>query len=113
MTKKDSLDLASVEQHRPIADVEDAINTALSAFVRISNGKVYLVHHTVKEFLCNAILKTDDGSLIGRYHVHPERANSMLASVCTLYLTLDNFSQDLFSAEKASTIDSSSASSNG
>lgn len=113
MTEKDSLDLASVEQHRPITNVEDAINTALSAFVRISNGKVYLVHHTVKEFLCDAILRTDDGSLIERYHVHPERANNRLASACTLYLTLDNFSQDLFSAEKASTVDSSSTSSNG
>lgn len=113
MTGKDSLDLASVEQHRPIANVEDAINTALSAFVRISNGKVYLVHHTVKEFLCDAILKTNDGNLIERYHLHPERANSMLASACTFYLSLDNFSQDLFSAEKASTIDSSSTPSNG
>ena len=113
ITQKDNLDLAAVEQHRPIANVEDAINTALSAFVRISNGKVYLVHHTVKEFICSAILKLDDQSLIERYHVQPERANSMLASACTLYLTLDEFSHDLFSAEKASTTDSSSISSYG
>ena len=113
ITQQDNLDLAAVEQHRPIANVEDAINTALSAFVRISNGKVYLVHHTVKEFLCSAILKLDDQSLVEHYHVQPERANSMLASTCTLYLTLDELSHDLFSAEKASITDSSSISSNG
>ena len=112
-TQKDNLDLAAIEEHRPIANVEEAINTVLSAFVRISNGKVYLVHHTVKEFLCSAILELDDQSLIERYHIQLERANSMLASTCTLYLTLDEFSHDLFSAEKASTTDSSSISSSG
>ena len=111
--QKDNLDLAAVEQYRPIANVEDAINTALSAFVRISNGRVYLVHHTVKEFLCSAILKMGDESLIERYYVQPEQANSMLATACTLYLTLDNFSHDLFSAENADTTDSSSISSHG
>ena len=113
ITQEDNLEIAAVEQHRPIANVEDAINTALSAFVRISNGKVYLVHHTVKEFLCSAIFKFDDQSLIECYHVQLERANSMLASTCTLYLTLDEFFHDLFPVEKASTTDSSSNIFNG
>lgn len=111
LPQKDGLNLAVVEQHRPIANVMDAINTALSSFVRISNGKVYLVHHTVKTFFCSTFLKMDDE--IAHYYVQPEHADSKLASSCMLYLTLDDFSHDLFSAGNASTVESSSIDSNG
>lgn len=111
LSQKDSLSLAVVEQYRPIANVEDAVNTALNSFVRISDARIYLVHHTVKEFFCSAILNMDDQSLIERYYVQPERADGMLASACISYLILDDFSKDLFSAANASTIESSSVSS--
>lgn len=111
LPQKDSLNLAAVEQHRPIANVKDAINTALSSFVRISNEKVYVVHHTVKTFFCSAFLELDDE--IAHYYVQPEQADSKLAAACMTYLTLDEFSHDLFSAGNASTVESSSINSNG
>lgn len=113
VSQNGSMNLAAVEQYRPLANVKDAVNTALSSFVRISNGKIYLVHHTVKEFLCSTILKANDENLTKHYYVQPERADAMLASACVSYLTLYDFSRDLFLAENASTIESSSISSNG
>lgn len=78
-------------------NIEADIWQVLSSLIRISDRKVYLVHLSLKEYLCESIQGSSDKMLSGRYHVDPEVAKMFLASACMNYLVLDDFSENLFS----------------
>lgn len=77
--------------------IEADIWQVLGSLIRISDMKVYLVHLSLKEYLCKSILSSSDGMSSKRYHVELGDANVFLASACMNYLLLDDFSEDLYS----------------
>jgi hypothetical protein len=83
------------------------IYKVLGPLVRISESKVYLVHISLKEFLCTSICQLDDRGLSNRFHVDLWDAHLYLASACTAYLMLDDFATDLFATHRSSPRDRS------
>lgn len=61
-------------------------------FVRISNGTVYLVHQTAKEFLVRPSNIERPISSSWRQSLSVSQANKVLAGICSCYLLLDIFS---------------------
>ena len=87
--------LADVEKQHLRTNIEADINKILGPLVRISDSKVYLVHISLKEFLCT------------KYHIHLQHANSLLASACMTYLSLNEFNEDLYVMNNSSSSESS------
>ena len=83
------------------------IYKVLGPLVRISESKVYLVHISLKEFLCTSICQLEDRGLSNRFHVDLRDAHLYLASACTAYLMLDDFATDLFATNRSSPRDRS------
>lgn len=94
-------DLALLNQRYLYTNMEADIWQVLSSLIRISDKKVYLVHLSLKEYLCESIQGSTDKRLIDRYHVDLEEANTFVASACMSYLVLDDFSGDLYSNAEA------------
>ena len=90
-------DLASVKQRYLRTNMEDDINRILGPLIRIEKSAVYLVHLSLKEFLCEAITEYPDMNLASQYRIEPKEAHLSLATTCMMYLALEDFSGDLFS----------------
>ena len=88
--------LADVEKQYLRTNIRADINNILGPLVRISDSKVYLVHISLKEFLCSSTKNLQDGSASMEYHINLQHANSLLASACITYLSLDEFNEDLY-----------------
>lgn len=88
-------DLAGVEEHlRP--NIELDINRVLKSLVRISDSRLYLVHISLKEFLCPSFQEKRYTHTPQQDHIDLRRANLFLASACMAYLSLEDFSGDLY-----------------
>ena len=88
--------LADVEKRHLRTNIRADINNILGPLVRISDSKVYLVHLSLKEFLCNSTRDLQDGWVSLKYHINLQHANSLLASACMTYLSLNEFNEDLY-----------------
>lgn len=88
--------LAELQQRYHHTNIEADIWQVLSPLVRISENHVYLVHLSLKEFLCGSIQGRPDRIVSKRYHTDLKEVNLFLASACMKYLALEDFSQDLY-----------------
>ncbi len=99
--------LADVEKQHVRTNIRADINNILGPLVRISDSKVYLVHISLKEFLCSSIKNLQDGRFFRKYHINLQHANSLLASACMTYLSLNEFNEDLYVINNSSISESS------
>lgn len=99
--------LADVEKRHLRTNIRADINNILGPLVRISDSKVYLVHISLKEFLCNSTRDLQDGRVSLKYHINLQHANSLLASACMTYLSLNEFNEDLYVRNNPSISESS------
>ena len=99
--------LADVEKQYLRTNIRADINNILGPLVRISDSKVYLVHISLKEFLCSSTKNLQDGPASMKYHINLQHANSLLASACITYLSLDEFNEDLYVRNNPSISESS------
>ena len=88
--------LRDVEKQHLRTNIRADINNVLGPLVRISDSKVYLVHISLKEFLCNSTKNLQDGRSSLTYHINLQHANALLASACMTYLSLNEFNEDLY-----------------
>ena len=95
---EDCNDLATLKERYLHTNMEADISLILGSLIRIQNCKVYLVHLSLKEFLCTSILDYSDSQLSARFIIDLEQANLEIASACMRYLALKNFSGDLYLA---------------
>lgn len=100
--------LADMERHHLRTNIRADIHNVLGPLVRISDSKVYLVHISLKEFLCTSIRNIPDQRLSTQYHMNMPQANLFLASASMTYLSLDDFSEDLYAKNRSSSSDGSS-----
>ncbi len=99
--------LADVEKQHLRTNIRADINNILGPLVRISDSKVYLVHISLKEFLCSSTKNPRDRRLSTRYHINSQHANSLLASACMTYLSLNEFKEDMYVMNNSSISESS------
>ena len=99
--------LADVEKQHLRTNIRADINNILGPLVRISDSKVYLVHISLKEFLCSSTKNLQDGPVSTKYQINLKHANSLLASACITYLSLDEFNEDLYVRNNPSISESS------
>lgn len=99
--------LADVEKQHLRTNIRADINNILGPLVRISDSKVYLVHISLKEFLCSSTKNLQDGRASTKYHLNLQHANSLLTSACITYLSLDDFNEDLYVRNNPSISESS------
>lgn len=92
-------DLADLRENYLHTNVRADILKTLGPLVRISEDKVYLVHLSLKEFLCDTICRRTNVSISAKYHVDSRQGNLLLASTCVAYLSLSDFEEDLFSTD--------------
>lgn len=89
---------SKAKQHlRP--NIEMDINKVLGSLVRISDSKVYLVHISLKEYLCPSVDNDLEIHNPGPDLVDMCQANLFLASACMAYLSLPEFKEDIFAKE--------------
>ncbi|KAI9717630.1 MAG: hypothetical protein M1812_004575 [Candelaria pacifica] len=99
--------------HCSIVDVEEetqpniqkTLEGVLGSLVRIWDGRVYLVHQSLKEYL----LTLSDGfesALARTYGINQHKADLLLANSCVSYLMLEDFNRDLFLPDHLGTEDS-------
>lgn len=100
--KSDCRDLKTLNVGYLRTNIRADIYSTLGPLVRISDSKVYLVHLSLKEYLCQSIRDSSDRSLARQYHIDMSNANLFTASACMNYLTLDDFSEDQFAKRKSS-----------
>lgn len=81
-------------------NIQETIEGALGPLVRIWDSQIYLVHLSLNEFLLN-LTEHPDNPLASRFGIHSTGANLLIAEACICYLLLDDFSNDLFSADEA------------
>ncbi len=103
--------LATLDKEYIRTNMRADINKVLGPLVRISDSKVYLVHISLKEFLCTSICELEDKKLSAKYRMDMHQAHKFLASACMQYLALDEFAEDLFTKHRSSLSDGSSPSS--
>lgn len=65
------------------------LRAACGCFVQISDGRVFLIHQTAREFLMNKTKQSVDSGK-WRYSVRPQEANHRLAAMCMSQLTCRN-----------------------
>ena len=99
--------LADVEKHHLRTNIRADINNVLGPLVRISDCKVYLVHISLKEFLCSSVKNLQNGRFSKKNHINLQQANSVLASACITYLSLNEFNEDLYVMNNSSISESS------
>lgn len=103
----DSHSLADVEKQHLRTNIRADINNVLGPLVRISDSKVYLVHMSLKEFLCGSVKNLQHERFSSKYHIDLKHANSLLASACMTYLSLNEFNEDLYVMNNTSISESS------
>lgn len=86
-------------------NIQETIEAILGPLVRISNGRVYFVHQTAKDFL-NSLHKQPDHPLSKTYGIDQINANFVLAKSCISYLLLNDFNMDNFAENQGGTQDS-------
>ncbi|KAL5321552.1 hypothetical protein ACEPPN_009511 [Leptodophora sp. 'Broadleaf-Isolate-01'] len=91
--------LTAVENYMQ-PNIQETIEGALGPLVRIWDSRVYLVHLSLKEFLLNLAEKPGN-PLAAHFGVNLVKSNLLIAEACICYLLLDDFSNDIFSAEEA------------
>ena len=107
MTGTGSQILTDIERKHLRTNIRADINSVLGPLVRISDSKVYLVHISLKEFLCSSIKNVQDERFSKRYHINLQHAHTLLASACMSYLSLNEFNDDLYVMNSASISESS------
>ncbi|KAF2431165.1 hypothetical protein EJ08DRAFT_696835 [Tothia fuscella] len=75
---------------------DKTVQKLLHPLVRVNNGAVYLVHHSIKEFLLSLPHNRRE-SLASSFGVNVSRDALVLAKACMHYLSSEAFSIDLFS----------------
>ena len=88
--------LAIESSHRSVRDVEQAysisgpksIHSVLGGLVKIMNGRIYLVHHTLKEHLMKSNCIDDNETA---FPVDGLSGHRVLAEACIGYLLLEDF----------------------
>jgi len=86
-------------------NIQETIETILGPLIRISEGRVYFVHQTAKDFL-NSLYKQPDHPLSKAYGIDQINADLLLARSCISYLLLNDFSVDSFAEDQGGTQDS-------
>ena len=89
-------------------DIQHDLRIMLGSLVRISENAVYLVHLSLKEFLCTTILQGDYEKLVPLYHVDIGQANRLMANVCADYLSFEDFDSIYSSSKDTSSVEESS-----
>ena len=92
---------ASLKEKGLHRDITADINKAMGSLVRISNSKVYLVHITLKEFLCPSVNESLEGKVPSRDRINLRHAELSLASACATYLSLDDFTKDIYTKSRS------------
>ena len=112
-TSKICQNLADVEKYHLRTNIRADINKILGPLVRISDSKVYLVHISLKEFLCAHVCNLPGPRFSTRDHIDVQRAHASLASMCMNYLLLADFNDDLYATNDLSISDISPVSAQG
>ncbi|KAL6715939.1 hypothetical protein ACLMJK_006901 [Lecanora helva] len=79
------------------------VERVLGPLIKIFDSRVYLIHFSLKEFLCGPVPQTSNGKRPQREYMDIGRAHIQLASACISYLLLDDFTKDLYSEAKSAT----------
>jgi hypothetical protein len=96
--------IASIEADSQ-PNIRETIETILGPFIRISEGRVYFIHQTAKDFL-NSLYKQPDHPLSKAYGIDQINANLLLARSCISYLCLNDFNMDSFAEDQGGIQDS-------
>lgn len=96
--------IASIEADSQ-PNMRETIESILGPLVRISEGRVYFVHQTAKDFL-NSLYKRRDHPLSKPYGIDQVNANLLIARCCILYLLLNDFDMDIFAQDQDDAQDS-------
>ena len=89
-------DLASLEKEYLHENIRIDIERVLGPLIKVSNSKVYLVHLSLKEFLCQRVIRTSDQAGPRREYIDTGHAHLMLAFACMAYLSFDDFTQNIY-----------------
>ena len=100
LNQTDCRDLVSLKTRHLHRDIATDIRKVLGPLVRISGSKVYLVHTSLKEFLCPSEHEIPGNSNLLPDKVDVRQAELILATACMTYLALDDFSADLYSEQR-------------
>ncbi|MCJ1272574.1 hypothetical protein MMC21_000360 [Puttea exsequens] len=92
-------------------DMRGDIHKVLGPLVRISESRVYLVHLSLREFLCKTLCRSSNEALAKRYSIDIDLSHKSLASSCIGYLSLSDFAEDWYALSRTDTDGSSLASS--
>ncbi|KAL2071242.1 hypothetical protein VTL71DRAFT_12477 [Oculimacula yallundae] len=83
-------------------NIQETIEGALGPLIRIWNSRIYLVHLSLKEFLLG-LTEEPDHPLAAKFGIHSAKANALIAEACICYLSLDDFSRDMFIVDEKDT----------
>lgn len=92
------------EKHTSTSSVKKDLETSirvtaqrlLRPFVRVSGGKITLLHNSAKDFLLSTGSKETHG-----YSFTPAEASQVMATSCISYLLLEDFEEDFFNFEQS------------
>jgi hypothetical protein len=74
--------------------IGDTIRDLCGLFVKVIDGKVYLVHQTAKEFLVNDTMTTVSSPGTWKHSLYLAQSNLVLAEICISYLLFSVFEND-------------------
>lgn len=101
---QDQRSLASIEDDAQ-PDIQATVEGILGPLVRIWDSRIYLVHQSLKAFLQTLYFQTEN-PLSAIYGINTHKASLLMAEMCVLYLSLDDFKHDLFLPGEVSSNDS-------
>ena len=96
-------DLAHLEKDYLHENIIVDIERILGPLVKISNSRVYLVHLSLKEFLCQSVVRNPGEEGPQREYINIGDAHLMQAFACMAYLSFDDFTQDIYSKTRSYT----------
>lgn len=110
--------IAVQSDHRNLADLEEemqpniqgTLEGVLGPLIRIWDGRVYLVHQSLKEYLhIKATPNKSKNPFLATYGTDKHEADLLLAESCISYLMLEDFNRDMFLHDKLGLADSSTS----
>ena len=79
----------------------ESIELLLNPLVQVRNSEIYLVHHSIKEFLL-ALSQSKEDPLASHFGVDLASQSAMLAQSCIDYLLSDQFASNMFETNSPS-----------